>query len=134
VPVEKSPSQRQQIAAILAGVAVLLGGGAGGGYALRGSEAKASGAEPPSSERLAAVEQWKAAEIALRGELRERDREERAALTRAIQESNATNGAVRDAVIALTERVGALASMQAAFDARLRAMESGGVRPAGLKR
>lgn len=119
----KPPTQRQQVAAILAGVAVLVGGGAGGGYAFHGSTAKAAASEAPSSERLAALEQWRAAETALR----DRDREERAELTRAIRESSVTNGSVRDAVIALTERMGA-------FDARLRAVESGGIRPASGKR
>lgn len=116
------PSGRQQVAAVLGGVAVLLGGGGGAGYYLHSSTAKAAEAPPPL-ERLAALEQWRAAETVLR----ERDREERIDLTRAIREANVTNAAVRDVVIALTERVGAM-------DARLKTVEYGGVRPASGKR
>jgi hypothetical protein len=107
----KPPSQRQQIAAILAGVAVLVGGGGGAGYALHGTTAKAS--EGQSTDRIAALEQWRAARTALE----DRDREDRLALTRALETQNATNVSLRDAVIALTERMGAM-------DARLRAVES----------
>lgn len=127
VPVGKPPATRQQVAAILAGVAVLLGGGGGAGYVLHGTTAQAA---PAPDERLQALWEWKAAETALR----ERDREERAALTGAIRDSNVTNGAVRDAVIALTERLGAVERFGQGIDSRVRALEASGVRPAVGKR
>lgn len=113
----KQPPNRQQVAAILASVAVLLGGGGGAGYYLHGGTANAAEATGPALplERLSALEKWQAAKMALD----ERDRAEHAEWVRAIHEMNATNTSMRDAVVALTERMGAL-------DARLRAVE---VRP-----
>lgn len=121
-----SPTRQQVLAAISAAVVVLGGGGAAGGYYLR--EAPVGEAFP--MERGAALEKWQATRIALD----ERDRQERAALIQAIDDSRTTNAAVRDVVIALTERMGAMAEGQKSIEARVRVLEFGGVRPASGKR
>lgn len=120
----KQPPTRQQVAAVLGAVAVLLGGGTGAGYALHGSAATAAPAmEAFPMERGTALEQWRAAEVALK----ERDRQERAEMVQALRDSAATNASLREAVVGLTERM-------TGFDRRLSAVEVGGVRPASGKR
>lgn len=129
----KPAPTRQQVVAALSAVAVLLGGGGGAGYYLHGSTASAGEGprvEAFPMERGAELEKWRAAQVALN----ERDRQEKAELVQALKDSSVTNGAVRDAVIALMERMGSFAQSQASMDARLRVVEAGGVRPAGGKR
>jgi hypothetical protein len=129
MPMGKPAPTAKQVASAVVAVAALLGSGTGAGYVLR--ESTASAATPPPLDRLVAVEKWQATEMALR----ERDRAERAELLAAIRDSNATNGAVRDAVIALNERMGVYAAITTVHDNRLRALESGGdVRPASGRR
>lgn len=115
------------LAAISAAIVVLGGGGAAGGYYLHGSTATAGAASPAVEafpmERGAALEQWRAAEMALK----DRERQDRAEWVQAIRESNATNATLREAVVALTERMSAM-------DKRLTVVEAGSVRPASGKR
>lgn len=123
---------RQQVGAVLASVAVLLGSGGGAGYYLHGAEPAPPTPTPALSlERLVEVEKWKAAETALR----ERDRSERSEMLVAIRENNITNVSLREAVITMTERMGIVTLTQRDFDVRLRAVESwSSTRPASGKR
>ncbi|HEU4759457.1 MAG TPA: hypothetical protein VFT91_05685 [Dehalococcoidia bacterium] len=104
-----------KLTGLVIGALVTLSGGGGAGYYLRGSPAGAaeSPVERVSPERVSAIEKWQAAEIALR----ERDRSERAELVAAVHDLNITNSGVRDAVIALTERLGG-------HERRIQALES----------
>lgn len=115
-------SRPSGLIAALTGITMALGGGGGAGYYLHASTAHAVEAPLPI-ERLAALETWRATKTALD----ERDRAEHAEWVAAIHEMNVTSSGLREAVVALTERMGSI-------DGRLRAIETGGVRTAGGKR
>ncbi|HET9554360.1 MAG TPA: hypothetical protein VFP50_15465 [Anaeromyxobacteraceae bacterium] len=107
------------VGAIVAGVVVALGGGAGG-YLARGTPEKgAPVVEHVTPERVENLERWRAAREALDA----RDREERQQLVAAIQDLSKTNGSLRDAVLVVTERQGTVSGRQEAMEARLRALE-----------
>lgn len=102
---EKAGPDPKWVGGLVGAVVLALGGGMGGGYALRGSEAgthQESRSVDPA--RVEALERWRAAREALE----ERDRMAQADLTSAIRDSASTNAALREAVVSLTERVRAL--------------------------
>jgi hypothetical protein len=102
---------RGQVAGALVAAAAVLGGGGAGGYFLHG------GGED------------------------HRDQEEHTQFAQALRDCTSTNLALRDAVVMLTERLTAtrdeVKGVREDFrglDARVRALESSGVRPASGKR
>jgi len=109
------PSGRSIVGALVAAVVALAGGGGAGYYAR-----SASGESAPL-ERVSALERWQAAKVATDAI----EAQQRTDFVLAIRDMTATNASVRDAVIALTERMGAM-------DARLQAVErAGSVQAAG---
>lgn len=116
---------RGQVAGALTALAVVLGGGGGtAGYFLH--EAKMPEAFPV--DRLVALEQWRATRTAID----ERDLAERARLTAAVESSVAINASLKEAVVALTERLGYTRETVSGLETRVRALEA--TRPASYRR
>lgn len=115
------------VGGLIGAVVLALGGGMGGGYALRGSATQAGTNQDSRTvdpSRVAVLEAL-AARAQKDSEQERADRaQEREQWTSALKDSTATNAALRMAVVALTERFGSMTERQDELDNRVKALET----------
>lgn len=109
---EKASPDAKLIGGIVGAVVVALGSGMGGGYALRGSEAKAG-----TTQETRTVDP---ARVAVLEAMAARHQDEHDRLVRAFEDATTTNRSLRDAVLVWTERYGTLDNRVKALETRRR--------------
>jgi hypothetical protein len=112
---EKASPDAKLIGGVVSAVILALGSGVGGGYALRGSEARAG-----TNQDSRMVD----ARVAVLETLATKHQSEQERLVRAFEDATATNRSLRDAVLVWTERFGVMTERQDAIDSRVKALET----------